>query len=113
MSKTAIPTVYPREGAYELGWIHIDLSCATPNARIHYTLDGSEPTEKSPVYIRSDGVIPLKSPSEKDTTITVKAFSEADGGYPGRNSTTRCFMSQPRLRPVLYALKTTRPTKCI
>jgi hexosaminidase len=40
------------------------------NARIHYTLDGSEPTEESPVY---DG------PIEIHTTCTLKAKSFRDG----------------------------------
>ena len=83
MRKTAIPTVYPREGAYNTP-VHIILSCAEPNARIHYTLDGSEPTMESPVYEKEKGAILLEGPSGADTTHVVRAFAEADGLEPSR-----------------------------
>ena len=45
----------------------IELSCDTPGAFIHYTLDGSEPTESSPIYLN-----PLNI--EKTSSIRAKAF---------------------------------------
>lgn len=78
MRKTAIPTVYPREGVYTTP-IHIMLSCADADARIHYTLDGSEPTMDSPVFIKENGLIPLGGGAGKDTTYVVRAFAEKDG----------------------------------
>ncbi len=47
------------------------LTCATPDAVIHYTLDGSLPTRNSPVY--KDQPIPVREGME------VKAFARLDG----------------------------------
>jgi len=51
----------------------IAISCATTAAEIHYTLDGSEPTETSALY---DGSLAISS----NTTVKAKAF--ADGMRP-------------------------------
>ena len=87
MSKTAIPSVYPAEGVFEFSIIHVDLSSATPGARIHYTLDGSEPTMNSPVYVRAEGLIPLQGEHGADTRRTLRAFAEADGREPSAVAT--------------------------
>lgn len=79
MSKTAIPSVFPAEGVFEFSTIHVDLSSATPGARVHYTLDGSEPTMDSPVYIRAEGLLPLRGEHGADIRHTLRAFAEADG----------------------------------
>ena len=42
MGKTAIPSVFPAEGTYELSTLHVNLSCAAPHAVIRYTTDGTE-----------------------------------------------------------------------
>lgn len=84
MLKTAIPSVYPPEGTFEFSTIHVDLSCATPGARIHYTLDGSEPTMESPAYVRADGLLPVKGVHGEKIVRTVRAFAEADGLEPSR-----------------------------
>ena len=47
----------------------ISMSCADPDAEIHYTTDGSEPTMKSPVYSKSFVIL-------KTTTIKAKAFKK-------------------------------------
>ena len=47
----------------------ISMTCADPNAEIHYTTDGSEPTKKSPVYSKSFIVL-------KTTTIKARAFKK-------------------------------------
>ena len=47
----------------------ISMTCADPEAEIHYTTDGSEPTKKSPVYKSSFVIL-------KTTTIKAKAFKK-------------------------------------
>ena len=84
MSTTAIPSIFPAEGTFEFSIIHVDLSCATPGARVHYTLDGSEPTMESPVYDRSQGLLPVKGVHGEEVLRTVRAFAEADGLAPSR-----------------------------
>ena len=54
---------------------HVVTSCATPAASIHFTIDGSEPTEDSPIVI-SGATIPLSA------TATLKARAFADGLDP-------------------------------
>ena len=79
MSLTAAPSAYPAPGVFECSAIHIDLSCMTPDARIHYTLDGSEPTPESPVYCREDGLLPLRGVHGETVTRVVRACSASDG----------------------------------
>ena len=43
------PIAFPAPGVYDSPHM-ITLLCATPNARIHYTMDGSLPTKSSPVF---------------------------------------------------------------
>ncbi len=45
----------------------VDMVCDTKGAKIHYTLDGSEPTQNSTLYENAFGV-------NKNTTIKMKAF---------------------------------------
>ena len=47
----------------------ISMTCADPDAEIHYTTDGSEPTMQSPVYSKSFVIL-------KTTTIKAKAFKK-------------------------------------
>jgi predicted alpha-1,2-mannosidase len=47
----------------------VEAGCFTPGAAIHYTIDGSEPTEKSALYSH-----PFKI--NKNTRITIKAFKK-------------------------------------
>ena len=46
--------------------IFLTIACETPNARIHYTLDGKQPTEESPLY---SGVLTMTE------SCTVKAIA--------------------------------------
>jgi tRNA A-37 threonylcarbamoyl transferase component Bud32 len=46
---TAVPVLTPVEGTYAATQT-VSITDATPNAVIHYTVDGSPPTEASPVY---------------------------------------------------------------
>lgn len=45
----ATPTVYPEPGTY-ITTESVALFCATPDAEIHYTLDGTDPNSSSPVF---------------------------------------------------------------
>ena len=78
MGKTAIPSVFPAEGTYELSTLHVNLSCAASHAVIHYTIDGTEPTADSPIYHREAGLIPVKH-TDGAESITIRAFAQADG----------------------------------
>lgn len=62
----ARPLPTPAAGTYAAP-IAVALSCATPGAAIRYTLDGSEPTERSPRY-----VAPIQVAST--TTVYARAF---------------------------------------
>lgn len=79
MNKTPIPSSYPAEGVFQSSIIHVDLSCMDSNAEIHYTLDGSIPTEQSPLYVRDDGLIPLSAEHGSDTINTINAFAVSSG----------------------------------
>ena len=61
----ATPTFTPAAGSYYSPQeVHIE--CATEGATIHYTLDGTDPTETSPEY---------SAPILVDTTTTIKAIA--------------------------------------
>ena len=61
----ATPTFTPAGGTYNEVQT-VSISCATEGATIHYTLDGTNPTESSPVY---------STPLTIATTTTVKAMA--------------------------------------
>ncbi len=65
----AIPTFTPAAGTYYEAQT-VSIACATEGATIHYTLDGSNPTEASPVY---------STPLTISETTTVKAIAMKDG----------------------------------
>ena len=48
----ATPTISPMGGVVAAWPVSVMISCATDGATIHYTTDGTEPTEASPVYRR-------------------------------------------------------------
>ncbi len=88
-AKTAQPGAYPMPGTYEISYSHIRLGSATPGAEIHYTLDGTKPTQDSPVFDPAKGAIPilefgagasLKPGTEK--TVVVKAIAFSKGAAP-------------------------------
>ena len=66
----AIPTFAPPAGSY-YSTQNIVINCSTTGATIHYTTDGTDPTEASPVYPTTP--IQLLSGSGT-TTIKAKAF---------------------------------------
>ena len=61
----------------------MNLELDDPAGVVHYTLDGSEPTKKSPVY---DGV-PFMV--DKDAVIKARGFSRS--GKPLGKTTTKTF----------------------
>lgn len=49
--------------------MNVTLTCDTPNAKIYYTLDGSEPTKKSKLYTKPFAI-------SESVTLKVKAFAK-------------------------------------
>lgn len=83
MKTTALPSVFPAEGTFESSSIHVDLSCVTSDAVIHYTIDGSHPTTENPVYCRENGLIPVRYDGQH-AAIELRAFAQAPGLAPSR-----------------------------
>jgi len=69
-TETAEPRFLPRPGVFD-GDTGVTLHCDTPGAVIHYTFDGSQPLNGSPVYAAPIMV--------KGTELTIKAFATAPG----------------------------------
>lgn len=67
---TAEPTYSPRPGVIS-GRAEVVLTCATPGATIHYTIDESEPLATSPVYHAPIIVM--------GTGLTIKSYATAPG----------------------------------
>lgn len=65
----ATPTFTPEAGTYNEPQT-VSIACATEGATIHYTLDGSEPTESSPVY---------SEPISIEETTNIKAIAMKEG----------------------------------
>ncbi len=63
------PTFNPEAGSYKT-FQSVTISCATEGATIHYTVDGSEPTESSPVY---------GDPISVKSKTTIKAIAMKSG----------------------------------
>ena len=61
------PQITPKSGTFE-GEVTVTIDHPDPDAIIRYTVDGSDPTEKSPIYEK-----PFKI--EKSATVTARAFS--------------------------------------
>ena len=65
----ATPTFTPLGGTYNEPQT-VTIACTTEDATIHYTMDGTDPTESSPIY---------SSPLFITETTTVKAMAVKDG----------------------------------
>jgi hypothetical protein len=63
----AEPQINPRGGIYPSGRT-VTITCATPSSDIHYTTDGSEPDQRSPLYTRSFMV-------SSTTTVRARAYA--------------------------------------
>ncbi len=68
----AVPTFNPESGVYYEPQ-NVTIGCETEGATIHYTTDGTTPTEESPVY---------NSPLSINVTTTVKAKAWKTGYQP-------------------------------
>lgn len=67
---TSEPAFSPNPGVFD-GDTEVTLRCDTLGATIHYTVDGSQPLDSSPVYHAPIVV--------KGTELTIKAFANAPG----------------------------------
>ena len=83
MPTVATPTFTPAEGTYYEEQT-VSIACATDGATIHYTLDGTDPTESSPVYT---------SPLTISETVTIKAIAVKDE-YNDSNIATATYTIQ-------------------
>jgi hypothetical protein len=78
---TAEPVFFPRAGTLE-GTSAIAMRCDTPDAVMHYTLDGSQPTANSQVYtapiVLKEGIMTIKSfasvAGKKDSAVVTGTF---------------------------------------
>lgn len=64
------PVITPNKHELNVGE-KVSISCATPNAKIYYTLDGSEPTQASTPYTAAFDF-------EGDVTVSARAYYEED-----------------------------------
>lgn len=78
----ATPTTSIASGSTVEKGTEIHLRCATENATIYYTLDGTCPCENTSSVIRYDG-----SPIVINETTTIKAIAYADGMYESEVAT--------------------------
>ena len=60
------PTISPKAGFYS-GQVNVTITANLVNAKVHYTTDGSEPNEKSPLYTGSFSI-------SKNTIVKAKNF---------------------------------------
>jgi len=82
------PEMFPQGGAV-FGEVPVILRTVHPNAAIHFTTDGTEPTDKSPVYRQPVPVTPgmtLKAiaikPGRKPSPVTTALFTKASCAPP-------------------------------
>ncbi|MDM4762048.1 cellulase family glycosylhydrolase [Galbitalea sp. SE-J8] len=88
------PVISPAGGAVSAP-VQVTISTTTPNATIHYTLDGSQPTAASPVY---GGAFTVSA------TTTVKALATATGLDPSIVSSATYTFVNPDGSPIGYTL---------
>ena len=70
MGTVATPIISPSDGSvFEGAAQKVKLTCATENASIYYTLDGSEPTKESALYSKAFNI-------KETSTVKARAFAE-------------------------------------
>lgn len=80
--KVATPTFGVPEGSYnDSQWVVV--TCATPGAVIHYTLDGNEPTESDPTIASGTGLT-----IDQSWTLRARAWKS---GMPASNITSATY----------------------
>ena len=77
VTAAATPTASPAAGSVSSG-TKVTIASTTPGAVIHYTLDGSAPTNASPV---------LTGPINVTASVTIKAVAVAEGYDPSSTLT--------------------------
>ena len=86
----ATPVINPNGGEVEAGST-VTLTCATENATIHYTLDGTEPTAQSAKY---------EAPVAITKACTLKAVAVKEGNYTDSQVASAVFtITQPEPDP--------------
>lgn len=75
MEQVATPVITPASGTYE-GSVEVSISCATEDAIIYYTLDGTDPDEDSGDY---GGSFVIAATSVQASPVTVKAIAMKAG----------------------------------
>lgn len=71
LERVETPVFDPADGRLEEGeTVKVTITCATPGATIHYTLDGTAPTEQSEVYTNAISV---------SSSVTIKAIAVKEG----------------------------------
>lgn len=83
---------FSRTGLYCSEAFTLAITCTTPGAKIHYTLDGSEPTEKSVLYTEPVLI-------KENTSLTAVAF--ADGLLPSFKGVATFLFEKPHTVPVI------------
>ncbi|MBW6515195.1 MAG: chitobiase/beta-hexosaminidase C-terminal domain-containing protein [Candidatus Cloacimonetes bacterium] len=81
----APPTFSPPGGTY-YGAVSVTISTTTPDATIHYTTDGTDPTQSSPIF---------SDPIDVDESMTIKARGYADDLEPSIISTAVYTINYP------------------
>lgn len=79
------------------GITNVSISCTTAGATIYYTLDGTEPTEASPVYAEAFDVT--------TDSIVVKAFATAHGYNPSSVATAVISVKAQAAAPTIQAVQ--------
>lgn len=65
-----LPVIHKGRDRFD-GPMQITLSCKTPKSEIHYTLDGTVPTEKSPLYTKPFTI-------QNSVVVTARAFKKGE-----------------------------------
>lgn len=92
-ANTTAPVKFSLHGGLFNGPVGVVLSCPTYNAKIHYTLDGSEPTMQSAVYPNSILIF--------DSTSVLRARAFAPGLAPSPLQTHTYFIDLNHTFPVV------------
>jgi len=83
------PNITPASGTYYED-VQVKMTCGTPDAKIYYTTDGTNPTTSSTLF---NGAFTI--PFELGKTVTVKAISAKDGDVSDVKTATYKFEDAP------------------
>ena len=84
------PNITPASGTYYED-VQVKMTCGTPDAKIYYTTDGTNPTTSSTLF---NGAFTI--PFELGKTVTVKAISAKDGDVSDVKTATYKFEDAPQ-----------------